>query len=178
MCRDLIEYFLRRHRINQSRASCGLISRNARARHWSYAKDTSLARSWWIVALWLLFVINHCLLQGRATLCLRWFHAGLDVCVLVSGNVKERGRCPWSGEFRSVENNNSYKMYHYCHSHPVSSTKHHFNKQENYYQSVPLAIKGCICHFTKWQIHPFISKRIKGYLSVFTVQAVIKETQS
>ena len=23
---------------------------------------------------------------------------------------------------------------------------------------VPLEMKGCICHFTKWQIHPFISK--------------------
>ena len=23
---------------------------------------------------------------------------------------------------------------------------------------VYLDIKGCICHFTKWQIHPFISK--------------------
>ena len=22
---------------------------------------------------------------------------------------------------------------------------------------VPLGIKGCICHFVKWQIHPFIS---------------------
>ena len=22
----------------------------------------------------------------------------------------------------------------------------------------PLDMKGCICHFTKWQIHPFISK--------------------
>ena len=25
---------------------------------------------------------------------------------------------------------------------------------------VSLDIKGCICHFTKWQIHPFISKGI------------------
>ena len=25
---------------------------------------------------------------------------------------------------------------------------------------VPLDMKGCICHFTKWQIHPFISKGI------------------
>ena len=24
---------------------------------------------------------------------------------------------------------------------------------------VPLGMKGCICHFKKWQIHPFISKR-------------------
>ena len=24
---------------------------------------------------------------------------------------------------------------------------------------VPLEMKGCICHITKWQIHPFISKR-------------------
>ena len=24
--------------------------------------------------------------------------------------------------------------------------------------NVPLDMKGCICHFTKWQIHPFISK--------------------
>ena len=24
--------------------------------------------------------------------------------------------------------------------------------------TVPLDTKGCICHFTKWQIHPFISK--------------------
>ena len=23
---------------------------------------------------------------------------------------------------------------------------------------VPLDMKGCICHFAKWQIHPFISK--------------------
>ena len=23
---------------------------------------------------------------------------------------------------------------------------------------VPLDMKGCICHFTKWQIHHFISK--------------------
>ena len=23
---------------------------------------------------------------------------------------------------------------------------------------VPLGMKGCICHFVKWQIHPFISK--------------------
>ena len=23
---------------------------------------------------------------------------------------------------------------------------------------VPLDMKGCICHFVKWQIHPFISK--------------------
>ena len=23
---------------------------------------------------------------------------------------------------------------------------------------VPLEMKGCICHFTEWQIHPFISK--------------------
>ena len=23
---------------------------------------------------------------------------------------------------------------------------------------VPLDMKGCICHFTKWRIHPFISK--------------------
>ena len=23
---------------------------------------------------------------------------------------------------------------------------------------VPLGMKGCICHFAKWQIHPFISK--------------------
>ena len=22
----------------------------------------------------------------------------------------------------------------------------------------PLDMKGCICHFSKWQIHPFISK--------------------
>ena len=26
---------------------------------------------------------------------------------------------------------------------------------------VPLDMKGCICHFTKWQIHPFISKGSK-----------------
>ena len=26
---------------------------------------------------------------------------------------------------------------------------------------VPLDMKGCICHFVKWQIHPFISKEIK-----------------
>ena len=25
---------------------------------------------------------------------------------------------------------------------------------------VPLDVKGCICHFTKWQIHPFISKGV------------------
>ena len=25
---------------------------------------------------------------------------------------------------------------------------------------VPLDMKGCVCHFTKWQIHPFISKGI------------------
>ena len=25
-------------------------------------------------------------------------------------------------------------------------------------QDVPLDMKGCICHFIKWQIHPFISK--------------------
>ena len=24
--------------------------------------------------------------------------------------------------------------------------------------SLPLDMKGCICHFVKWQIHPFISK--------------------
>ena len=28
-------------------------------------------------------------------------------------------------------------------------------------QIVPLDIKGCICHFTKWQMHPFISKGSK-----------------
>ena len=26
---------------------------------------------------------------------------------------------------------------------------------------VPLDMKGCICHFVKWQIHPFISNGIK-----------------
>ena len=24
---------------------------------------------------------------------------------------------------------------------------------------VPLDMKGCICHFVKWQMHPFISKK-------------------
>ena len=24
--------------------------------------------------------------------------------------------------------------------------------------NVPLDMKGCICHFTEWQIHPFIAK--------------------
>ena len=28
-------------------------------------------------------------------------------------------------------------------------------------QTVPLDMKGCICHFTKWQIHPFVSKGTK-----------------
>ena len=28
-------------------------------------------------------------------------------------------------------------------------------------QIVPLDMKGCICHFTKWQIHPFIYKGAK-----------------
>ena len=23
---------------------------------------------------------------------------------------------------------------------------------------VPLDVKGCVCHFEKWQVHPFISK--------------------
>ena len=26
------------------------------------------------------------------------------------------------------------------------------------HQIIPFDMKGCICHFTKWQIHPFISK--------------------
>ena len=29
---------------------------------------------------------------------------------------------------------------------------------------VPLDMKGCICHFTKWQIHPFISKVARYFL--------------
>ena len=30
--------------------------------------------------------------------------------------------------------------------------------------NVPLNMRGCICHFTKWQIHPFISKwTIRGF---------------
>ena len=33
----------------------------------------------------------------------------------------------------------------------------------------PLDIKGCICHFTKWQIHPFISKVTKWQAASFTV---------
>ena len=28
-----------------------------------------------------------------------------------------------------------------------------------YIHVVPLDMKGCICHFTKWQIHPFITMR-------------------
>ena len=31
-------------------------------------------------------------------------------------------------------------------------------KGKNLIHSVPLDMKGCICHFSKWQIHPFISK--------------------
>ena len=31
---------------------------------------------------------------------------------------------------------------------------------------VPLDMKGCICHFTKWQIHPFISNRLYQVSSV------------
>ena len=31
----------------------------------------------------------------------------------------------------------------------------------------PLDMKGCICHFVKWQIHPFISKG--GYVLFFIV---------
>ena len=26
------------------------------------------------------------------------------------------------------------------------------------YTPLPLDMKGCICHFVKWQIHPFLSK--------------------
>ena len=31
---------------------------------------------------------------------------------------------------------------------------------------VPFDMKGCICHLTKWQIHPFISKRKKSNHSI------------
>ena len=32
---------------------------------------------------------------------------------------------------------------------------------------VPLDMKGCICHFVKWQIHPFISKGTIWFLEGF-----------
>ena len=49
---------------------------------------------------------------------------------------------------------------------------------------VTLDMKGCICHFTKWQIHPFISK-VTLCLTLFTAKhdykrncVVIKTIQS
>ena len=38
-------------------------------------------------------------------------------------------------------------------------------------QYVPLDMKGCICHFLKWQIHPFISKGTKNLFLVGTPSA-------
>ena len=35
------------------------------------------------------------------------------------------------------------------------------HNHENPWQVVILDIKGCICHFAKWQIHPFIPKGTK-----------------
>ena len=37
----------------------------------------------------------------------------------------------------------------------------------NFVEVVPLDMKGCICHFTKWTIHPFISE---GTISVGLLQ--------
>ena len=33
-----------------------------------------------------------------------------------------------------------------------------FSTSQKAAYNVPLDMKGCICHFVKWQIHPFISK--------------------
>ena len=33
---------------------------------------------------------------------------------------------------------------------------------------LPLDMKGCICHFKKWQIHPFISKGTKCFAANLT----------
>ena len=35
-------------------------------------------------------------------------------------------------------------------------------------QVVPLDMKGCICLFEKWQIHPFISKETKSWQAKVT----------
>ena len=41
---------------------------------------------------------------------------------------------------------------------------------DSYRYIVPLDLKGCICHFTKWQTHPFISKgRTYGKLKTANV---------
>ena len=34
---------------------------------------------------------------------------------------------------------------------------------------IPLDRKGCICHFTKWQIHPFIPKGANYAFTTFTL---------
>ena len=41
-------------------------------------------------------------------------------------------------------------------------------KYETLIYIVPLDMKGCICHFTKWQIHPFISKETICWALHFT----------
>ena len=41
------------------------------------------------------------------------------------------------------------------------------------YEIVPLDMKGCICHFVKLQIHPFISKGTKYGINVMSPKDVI-----
>ena len=43
--------------------------------------------------------------------------------------------------------------------------------------NVPLDIKGCICHFVEWQIHPFISKGSKYLLKPIVVCFVCNFSQ-
>ena len=47
------------------------------------------------------------------------------------------------------------------------------NDYKDYF--VPLYMKGCICHYTKWQIHPFISKGTI-YGAQFRVHSTIDST--
>ena len=42
---------------------------------------------------------------------------------------------------------------------------------------VTLDMKGCICHFVKWQIHPFMSKGTKMYVIVLAVSCDVKYTR-
>ena len=64
--------------------------------------------------------------------------------------MPERGSNPRSPPFQAGRFNHCIRAPAQCHQQARSGQ-----------QIVPLDMKGCICHFVKWQIHPFISKGTK-----------------
>ena len=54
---------------------------------------------------------------------------------------------------------NIYTMYYVCIIITVCAHANGYGEHSGVIEHiVPLAMKGCICHSVKWQIHPFIFK--------------------